>query len=51
MMGCDMAHSGIIDVASFVRDIYMTHGLYLNSIGKRLIHLVAERISGGHVKY
>jgi hypothetical protein len=50
MMGCDMAHIGIIDVASFVRGDYTTHGLHLNSRGKRrLTHLIDERISGGHM--
>jgi hypothetical protein len=50
LMGSDMAHIGFIDTASFVRDDYRTHGLHLNSQGKRrLTHLIAERISGGHV--
>jgi hypothetical protein len=50
MMGHDKAHIGITDVTYFVRDDYTTHGLHLNSLGKRrLMHLIAERISGGHV--
>jgi hypothetical protein len=50
MMGCDMAHTAIINVASFVRDDYMTHGLHLNSRGRRrLTHLIAERTSGEHM--
>jgi hypothetical protein len=49
-MGRDTAHIGVIDTASFVRDDYTTHGLRLNSQGKRrLTHLIAERISGGHL--
>jgi hypothetical protein len=50
MMGCDMACIGIIDVAPVVRGYYTTHGLNLNSRGKRrLAHLTDEKISGGHV--
>jgi hypothetical protein len=50
MTGHDMAHSGINHTDSFVRDDYTTHGLHLNSQGKRrLIHLTVERISGGHM--
>jgi hypothetical protein len=46
----DTVHIGVIDMASFVRDEYTAHGLLLNSLGKRrLTHLIAERISGGHV--
>jgi hypothetical protein len=46
----DMAHINVIETASFVRDDYTTHDLHLNSRGKRrLMHLIAERISGGHV--
>jgi hypothetical protein len=49
MMGHGKAHIGI-DVASFVSDDYTAHGLHLNSRGKRrLTHLIAERISGGHM--
>jgi hypothetical protein len=49
-MGRDTAHIGVIDKASIVRDDYITHGLHLNSLGKRRMkHLIAERISGGHV--
>jgi hypothetical protein len=45
-----MAYIGVIDTASFVRDDYTAHGLHLNSQGKRrLTHLIAERIGGGHV--
>jgi hypothetical protein len=48
LMGHDMAHIGVTDTASFVRDDYTTHGLHLNSQGKRrLTHLIDERISGG----
>jgi hypothetical protein len=35
LMGRDMAHIGVIDTASLVRDDYTTHGLHLNSLGKR----------------
>jgi hypothetical protein len=49
MMGRDKAHIGIIVLAPFVRDDYMTHGLHLNSRGNgRLTHLIAKRISAGH---
>jgi hypothetical protein len=45
-----VAHIGVIDTASLVRDDYTTHGLHLNSRGKRrLTHLIVERIGGGHV--
>jgi hypothetical protein len=50
LMGRDMAHISVIDTASLVRDEYTAHGLHLNSQGKRrLTHLIADRISGGHV--
>jgi hypothetical protein len=50
LMGRDMAHIGVTDTASLVRDNYTIHGLHLNSRGKRrLTHLTAERISGGYV--
>jgi hypothetical protein len=50
LMGRDTDHIGVIDTASFVRDDYTTHGLHLNSRGRRrLTHLIAEIISGGHV--
>jgi hypothetical protein len=50
LMGRDMAHIGVIDTASFVRDDYTSHGLHLNSRGKRrLTHLITERLSGCHV--
>jgi hypothetical protein len=43
MMGHDVTHLGIIDVAFFVKDDYMTHGMHLNSLDKRrLMHLIAE---------
>jgi hypothetical protein len=50
LMGHNVALIGVTDTASIVRDDYTTHGLHLNSRGKRrLTHLIAERISGGHV--
>jgi hypothetical protein len=50
LMGHDMAHTRVNDAASFVRDNYTTHGLHLNSEGKRrLTHLTVERTGGGHV--
>jgi hypothetical protein len=50
LMGRKMAHIGVIDTASLVRDDYTAHGQHLNSQGKRrLTHLIAERISGGYV--
>jgi hypothetical protein len=40
----------LVCLFSLVRDEYTAHGLHLNSQGKRrLTHLIAERISGGHV--
>jgi hypothetical protein len=46
----DVAHVGITDTASFVRDDYMTHGLHLKSWGNRILtHLIAEVISEGYV--
>ncbi|KDR19419.1 hypothetical protein L798_06193 [Zootermopsis nevadensis] len=50
LMGRDTSHIGVIDTASLVRGDYTTHGLHLNSLGKkRLTHLIAGRICGGHV--
>jgi hypothetical protein len=50
LMGHDMADIGVTNTASFVRDDYTTHGLHLNFRGKRrLTHLTADRLSGGHV--
>jgi hypothetical protein len=50
LMGRYTAHIGVIDTASLVRDEYTTHGLHLNSLGKRrLKHLMTERKSGGQV--
>jgi hypothetical protein len=50
VMGHDVAHLDIVDVASFVRDDYRTHGVHLNSRDKRgLTHLIVERINRGHV--
>jgi hypothetical protein len=50
LMRLDMSHIGVIDTASIARKEYMTHGLQLNCRGKkRLTHLVAERVTGGHV--
>jgi hypothetical protein len=50
LMKRDMAHIGIIDAATFAREDFTTHGLHLNSRGKkRLTHLVAERVIGDHV--
>jgi hypothetical protein len=49
LMGRDTAHIGVTDTA-LVRDDYTTHGLHLNSLGRRrLTHLITERISGGQV--
>jgi hypothetical protein len=44
-----MSHIGITDTASISRNEHTTHGLHLNSQGKkRLTHLSAERVSCGH---
>jgi hypothetical protein len=46
----DISHIDVIDAASIPRKDFMTHGLHLNSQGKkRLMHLTAERVTGGHV--
>jgi hypothetical protein len=46
----DMCHIGIIDTASIAREDFTKHGLHQNSRGKkRLTHLIAERVVGGHV--
>jgi hypothetical protein len=46
----DMSHIGIIDAASIAREDFTTHGLHLNSRGKkRLTQLIAEKVIGGHV--
>jgi hypothetical protein len=46
----DLSHIGIIDAASIARKDFTTHGLHLNSRGKeRHTHLIAERVTGGHV--
>jgi hypothetical protein len=50
LMGRDMAHIGVTDTASLVKDDYTTNGPHLNSEGeRRLMHLIAERIGGDHV--
>jgi hypothetical protein len=50
LMRCDMSDIGIIDAASIVRKDFTSHGLHLNSRGKkRLTQLIAERVTGGHV--
>jgi hypothetical protein len=50
LMRHDMSHIGVTDVSSMVREDFTMHGLHLNSEGKRrLRHLIAERIIGGHV--
>jgi hypothetical protein len=50
LMRRDMSLIGIIDAASIVRKDCNTHGLDLNSRGKkRLMHLIAERVTGDHV--
>ena len=48
LMGSGMAHIGIINSDYFVRGDFTTHGLHLNSQGKRkLTHLIAERMDDG----
>jgi hypothetical protein len=43
-------HIGIINSDYFIRGDFTTHGLHLNSQGKRkLTHLIAERIDDDHV--
>jgi hypothetical protein len=50
LTGCDMSDTGVTDTASFVREDYTSHGLHLNSRGKRkIINLTAERIGGSLV--
>jgi hypothetical protein len=49
LMRHGMAHVGVTDTSSIARKEYTTHGLHLNSRGKkRLTQLVAERVIGGH---
>jgi hypothetical protein len=44
------AHIGIINLDYFIRGDFTTHGLHLNSQGKRkLTHLIAERVDDDHV--
>jgi hypothetical protein len=46
----DMSHIGITDAASIARKEFTMHGLHLNSRGKKkLLHFIAERVTGGHV--
>jgi hypothetical protein len=45
LMRRDSSHIGIIDAASIAREDFTTHGLHL----RRLTHLIAERVIGGHV--
>jgi hypothetical protein len=50
LMRCNMTYIGIIDAAFIVRKDFMTHGLCLNSRGKkRLTYFIAGRVTGGHV--
>jgi hypothetical protein len=50
LMRRDMSHIGIIDAASIAREDFTMHGLHLNFRGKRrLTHLIAKRVIGGHV--
>jgi hypothetical protein len=45
-----MSHVGVVNTMTIGRDEYTTHGLHLNSRGKRkLTHLIADRLDGGHV--
>jgi hypothetical protein len=50
LMRRDVSHIGVFGASSIVREDFTTHGLHLNSRGKkRLTHLIAERVTGGHV--
>jgi hypothetical protein len=50
LMRRDMSHIGVTDSSSIAREDYTTHGLHLNSRGKkRLTHLIAERVVDRHV--
>jgi hypothetical protein len=50
LLGQDMSHVGVIDTLTFRREEFMTHGLHLNSRGKRrLTLLIADGLNGGHV--
>jgi hypothetical protein len=49
LIGSGGTHIGIINLDYFVRGDFMTHGLHLNSQGKRkLTHLIVERMGEGH---
>jgi hypothetical protein len=49
LMGHATSHIGVIDTSSIPMEDYVTHGLHLNSRGKkRLTQLIAESVVGGH---
>ena len=45
-----MSHLSVIDTTTIGREEYTTHGLHLNSRGKRkLMDLITDKLDGGHV--
>jgi hypothetical protein len=50
LMGRGTSHIGVIDTTSIMREEYMTHGLHLNSQGKKkLMLLIPRRINEDHL--
>jgi hypothetical protein len=50
LMGCGTSHIGVTDTTSTVREEHMTHGLHLNSRGKKkLTLLITKRINDDHL--
>ena len=50
LLGHGMSHLSVIDTTTIGIEEYITHGLHLNSRGKRkLMHLIADKLDGGHV--
>jgi hypothetical protein len=50
LLGHGISHLSVIGTTTIGRKEYMTHGLHLNSRGKRkLMHLIAVKLDGGHV--
>jgi hypothetical protein len=50
LLGHGMSHLGVVDTTTIGREEYTTHGLHLNSKGKRkLLLLIADKLDRGHV--
>jgi hypothetical protein len=46
LMRCDMSHINVTDTGTIVREEYTTHGLHLNSGGKRGLHILWWKVYG-----